>query len=295
MRVITATQLRRGSSVPLQAPLAYASRFDIASICVELRTDQSALAAALNRTYADHRSDAPADFTYTVCRYEQGYCFTCAHDGSWFWDEGELPGDALAFLTDAALMSALVHADGALQSMHAAAVEYRGAGAAIVGDSTAGKTTTLLACARSGMRVYSDERALLRGGVLQPFLRRCNVRRGGRDLLLRDDGGDALAQVLADAESFSLREVFGERHCAAPAPLRAVFVLKALGTRASVCPTGAAQALPAISRWFDTRGDAMDRLGSAIATLRAAQCFALTLGTPAQTASTIRSTIEALA
>jgi hypothetical protein len=191
-------------------------------------------------------------------------------------------------------MSALVHFDGQLRSIHAAAVAHRDNGALIVGDSTAGKTTTLLACARAGLQVYSDERGLLRGTMVQPFLRTCNVRSGGRALLLDDERHDVLASYLLTGARFSLRECFGEAAIASPAPLRAVFVLSGCAERPEMTPIDAAAALPAISRWFDTKGDRLDRLALAVHLLRQARCYRLVLGTPKHSATVIARSLEAI-
>jgi hypothetical protein len=294
-RLISAAQLRRATT-PAVSDAPHAVRLNFAGIVAQLRTSECALADELRAKYSAHVADEDAAFTYFVCESERGYSFWCAHDGAWEWCDGELPPDALAFLTDAALLSAVVHADRNMRSIHAAALAYDGKGAIIAGDSTAGKTTTLLACARSGMQIFSDERALMRGGMLHPFLRRCRVRGGGRALLLQDDGDDTLArQLRAGHNEINLAACFPSRVAGGPAPLKAVFVLHSLGTAPAVEPIEAAAALPAVSRWFDMRADRLTRIATALSLLSECACYRLTLGTPAQTARTIRSVLEGLA
>jgi hypothetical protein len=265
--------------------------FTMAAISFEVRSNVPGVIAHLREKYAPHVSECNPEFIYYVCERPEGYCFWCAHDGGWLWPHGTLPASGVAFLADAAAIAALVHFDGQLRSIHAAAVAYGECGALITGDSTAGKTTTLLACARAGLQAYSDERGLLRGTLLQPFLRSCNVRSGGRALLLDDERHDVLASYLLTGGAISLPECFGAAAVAKPAPLRAVFVLNGHAKYPEVTPIDAAAALPAISRWFDTRGDRLDRLAIGVTLLRQARCYRLVLGTPKHTADLIGRTL----
>jgi hypothetical protein len=295
MRLISADQLVRMRGRLHERPLTACSvTFAIANITFEVRSNMPGVMAELLEKYAEHAAHGEPQFIYHVYEGPEGYCYYCAHDGGWLWSYGELPSAAVAFLADAALMSALVHFDAELRSIHAAAVAFENRGALIVGDSTAGKTTTLLACARAGLQVYSDERGLLRGMTLHPFLRSCNIRAGARALLLDDERHDTLTSYLLTGAAVPLRKCFGGAAIAGPAPLRAVFVLSGWGDYPQITPIDAAPALPAISRWFDAKGNRLDRLASAIAILRQARCYRLLLGTPKDSAALIARTLEAL-
>ena len=137
-------------------------------------------------------------------------------------------------------MASLVRSDATLLSFHAGAIACDGYAAAIVGESTAGKTTTTIACARRGMSPYSDERLLLRDGMVLPFMRAFNVRPGGRALLGHDDAFDDFAVAMrqepedADWTDVSLFEVIRNLRKPQPAPLCAVFILQAPAGEASV-------------------------------------------------------------
>ena len=295
MRMISADRLVRILGVPdMPAGCARSVIFTIAGISFEVRTNVPGVVEQLREKYSAHACQTDPRFTYYVSERPEGYCFWCPHDGGWLWPHGVLPAPAVAFLADAAVISALVHFDGELRSVHAAAVAYGENGAIIAGDSTAGKTTTLLACARAGLKVYSDERGLVRGTLLQPFLRSCNVRAGGRALLLDDERHDALASYLLTGAPISLPECFGTSAVAQTAPLRAVFVLHGHAGHPEITPIDAAGALPAISRWFDTKGDRLDRLALAITLLRQARCYRLVLGTPKHSADLIARTLGSL-
>lgn len=298
MRVIRAEQLTQGAhrdTARLEQHCSYTASCTIAGITMELCTDMPEVARLFALRYADHHAAAEPDFRYYVATVRGGYAFWCGHAPSWRWTQGPLPPDAVLFLADAVAISALIRFDTHLSSMHAAAVEYGGVAAAIAGNSTAGKTTTLLAAARRGMRIYSDERALLRRTIVHPFLRRCSVRTAGARLLLADRDDDALGRMLRFTPELSLRTCFGSEAIATPRPLRALFVLSGAGYCAALEQIDAASALPAISRWFDARGDTIDRISGAVATLRGVQCYRLTLGSPDESAAAIAYALSKLA
>ena len=292
MRMIAATDLVASTQPAVCDEWRCTLRLRFAGITVEVRTSEFALKAELCKKYAAHVCYSEPDALFFAVRTAEGYRFSGAA-GSWEWRSGPLPADALAFLTDAALLSAVIRSSDLL-SMHAAAIEFAGRGAAIAGASTAGKTTTLLACARAGARVYSDERALLRDGQLQPFLRRCSVRDGGRDLLLQDDANDALADRLRSSPDLDLRDCFGRGAVAAPAALDAVFVLSGCGENPAIRRIAPAQALTAVTKWFDMRGGMLERAARALEVLHGAHCYEVQLGSPAATARAILAAMEAL-
>ncbi len=297
MRVIRAEQLTRcpDGNAQLERHCVYTARCEIAGIVMELCTDIAEVARLFALRYADHPATRAADFRYYVATVRGGYEFWCAHAASWKWSQGPLPADAVVFLADAVTMAALVRFDRRMSSMRAAGVEFRGAAAAIAGHSITGKTATLLACVRRGMRVYSDERAILREGTLHPFLRRCSVRAAGARLLLADNDAEPVADALRTAPELSLKTCFGETAIAAPGPLRALFVLNGTGHCAALEAIDTAAALPAIARWFETRGDMVDRIARAIGLLRDVKCYRLTLGTADESAAAIAYVLTRIA
>lgn len=297
MRVIRAEQLTRSSdaNAQLERHCVHTARCEIAGIVMELCTDVPEVAQLFSKRYADHGASRPADFRYYVATIRGGYAFWCGHAPSWRWSQGPLPPDAIAFLADSVSLGALVRFDHRMASMHAAAIEYSGVAAAIAGNSTTGKTTTLLACARRGMRLYSDERTLLCENVVHPLLRRCSVRAAGARLLLADNDNDRLADTLRTVPELSLKTCFGPSAIAQPQALRALFVLNGNGHCAALEAIDTATALPAITRWFDTRGDMVDRVARAISVLRGVKCYRLTLGTPDESAAAIAYALTRIA
>jgi hypothetical protein len=297
VRVIRAEQLTRSgdANAALERHCVHTARCQIAGVTMELCTDIPDAARLFAQRYADHPATREPDFRYYVATVRGGYAFWCSHAPSWRWSQGSLPADAVLFLADAVAIAALVRFDKRMASMHAAAIEYGGVAAAIAGNSTTGKTTTLLACARRGMRLYSDERAVLSDNMVHPFLRRCSVRTAGARLLLADNDSDRLADTLRVAPELSLKTCFGGAAIASPQPLRALFVLAGTGHCAALEAIDTATALPAISRWFDTRGDMVDRVARAIVTLRNVKCYRLTLGSPDESAAAIAYALTRIA
>jgi hypothetical protein len=254
------------------------ARATIADITIEVRSNVSGLAAAFAHRYADHPPSTAVHFIYTVLEDTDGYLMWCDHDGAWRWPHGPLSLDAVLFLVDAAAMAALIHYDVRLASMHAAGVERFGVAAAIAADSGGGKTTTAVACARAGMRIYSDERVLVRGTTVFPFLRRCSLR----DEYMRPSG------------SLSWIETFGRQCVASPHALRALFVVNGKGTL-SVEEIEPARALAGIARWFDCRARTPERLARAMILARSLRCYSLSLGSPQETAQCVARVLGEIA
>lgn len=291
MRVIRAEQLTRSGDAPhaiLAENCVHSARCEIAGIAMELRTDLPEVARLFALRYAEHATTREPDFRYYVSMARAGYAFWSDHAPSWRWTQGQLPADAILFLADAVIVSAIVRHDPAIASIHAASLEFADSAFAIAGNSSSEKTAAMMACARRGMRVYSDERALVRGDLVYPFLRRASARAAGARLLLGD------REAPGDPPELSITTYFGSDAIAEPRPLRALFVIAGSGNSASLEHIDSATALPAITRWFDARGDLMDRVTRAIALLRGVHCFRLKLGTPDETSIAIAYAISML-
>jgi hypothetical protein len=255
---------------------------------MELCTDVADVARLFALRYADHPARNEPDFRYYVATVRGGYAFWCAHAPTWRWTQGTLPAEAVAFLADSVALAAIVRYDSALTSLQAACVELSGIAGALAGHSAAGKSAALLACARRGMRIYSDERTVLRSGVAYPYLRRNSVRAAGARLLLADQDAERKRDDATRADpQLSVKTCFGPDAIAAPRPLRALFVIAGGSYCAALEAIDTATAMSAIMRWFDACGDMVDRASRAIAILNGVQCYKLTLGTPDESAAAI--------
>jgi hypothetical protein len=288
MRVIRAEQLTRAganANAALEAHCKHTATCEIAGVTMQLCTDIPEVARLFALRYADHPAHNTPDFRYYVATVRGGYAFWCTHAATWRWTQGALPPDAVAFLADSVALGAIIRYDQALVSMQAACVEFNGIAASLAGHSTAGKTATLLACARRGMRVYSDERTVLRNSIAYPYLRRSSVRGAGARLLLTEPDVAYNDEVLHARPQLSPKTCFGAEMIAEPKPLRALFVISGTGYCAALEAIDTATAMPAIMRWFDSTGDMVDRATRAISILRDVQCYRLTLGSPDESAA----------
>src|SRR5579872_639398 len=287
MRVIRAEQLTRSGSsanTDLERHCTHTAACEVAGVTMQLRTDIPEVARLFALRYADHPARNEPDFCYYVATVRGGYAFWCAHAATWRWTQGPLPPEAVAFLADSVALAAIIRYDPALVSMLAACVEHNGVAAALAGHSVAGKTATLLACARRGMHIYSDERTVLRNSIAYPYLRRSSVRAAGARLLLADTG-DLREEEAYSRPQLSPKTCFGNEAIAQPRKLRLLFVITGTGYCAALEAMDTAAAMPSVMRYFDAHGDMVDRATRAMTILNGVQCYRLTLGTPDETSA----------
>jgi hypothetical protein len=271
---------------------------DVAERVVDARfSDKSACDIFAGR-FRDHASRRVPEFTYFITGDGTSQYFWSEGSQAWRWP-GRTTPEATAFLADAAVLSAIVRSDPSLVSLHASVVAHKGCIAAIAGDSLAGKTTTAIACVRRGMQFYSDERLLMREGTVFPFQRTCSLRSTGKQLLDRDGLQDAFAHWSGTSrcegeEYLSIAELFGRKTIGVPGVLTAIFVLSDHGERPIVRRIAHYQAMPTLLRWMDSREVSIRRVAQLLDLIVTVPCFALTLGTPRETADAIAETIEEL-
>jgi hypothetical protein len=285
----------------LVAAAAFTVPVEVAGAICAVRFADAEVAAAFARRYVDleptvvgHQVEA-----YAVADRELGALFWRWGGRVFRWPHGALPPDGLAFLADAVSISGFfdAHPNGAL-SLHAAAVEYEGGIAAIVGDSNVGKTTTALACARAGMTLYSDERCVIVDREVHPFPRALTIRATGRALLLADRDDDAFGHVLLAAPAGELRDVrfrtlFPGWETPPPLPLRSVFLLAGSAGRPEVTGTHGADAARVTLRYAHGAGRGFDRLTLLLRLFGKVACHRLLLGSPAASAAAIAETMRA--
>lgn len=299
--LITAESLR-AETVPrelLDALAASAVRtvaLEVAGEPCAVHFDDAAAAGAFERRYADlHTTRVPAMHAYAVARAPGGALFWMAGGPAYRWPHGELSASAIAFLTDAVALTSLFRAHPDALSFHAAAVGDGDGVAALAGDSHAGKTTTALACARSGMELYTDERCVLSRGTVVPFPRAVSLRAGGAALLAADRPDDALGTLLRTRDAYDdlrVSELFAPWTPPAPAPLRAVFLISGAASAPALTPVTRTEVLRAAARWVHCPGDGLDAMARLLAALAGVPCHRLVLGTPGETARLIADTLQ---
>lgn len=284
----------------LRARAPHAVSLAVGASAITVRFEDAACAALFADRYADQLLDGTFAIVHYVVRTPAGYAFCSPGGLAWSWDRGALSPRAIVFLADATAISTILRSSSQLVSFHAAAVAYAGGAAAIAGDSTAGKTTTALACARRGMRLYSDERCVLAHGRVVPFARTLNLRADGLRRLARDrDVPDRTLDALLRASETSgevrvrITTLFGTQAIAEPAELRAVFLLCGHAAEPRLEPASWVDVAPALLRWMDSADRGLPRVERCLHALRGVRCFRVVLGTPDASALLIRATLAA--
>jgi hypothetical protein len=293
-------ELARPARERLAKYAAHSTRIHVARRVVDVRFSEKSARDLFASRFRDHASRQVPEFTYYAIVDRTAQYFWSEGSQAWRWP-AKTTAEATAFLADATVLSAIVRSDPSLVSLHASVVAHNGRIAAIAGDSLAGKTTTAIACVRRGMQFYSDERLLIRDATVFPFQRTCSLRASGRQVLDRDELDDAFSDWLRSSTYggegpayVSIAELFGRKAIGATGVLAAIFVLSDRGEHPTVRRIDHYHAMPTLLRWMDSREFSVKRLARLVELIGAVPCFALTLGTPRETADAIAATLEEL-
>lgn len=262
---------------------------------VAVNFEDPSAAALLARRYAPFlRAGAAAQHLYAVRSPEHGPRFWGSSGSQFVWPLGAV-SETYSKLADALAMDLLFRRTPATVSFHAGAVQIGSAAAEIAGMTTSGKTTTTLACVRRGMPLYSDERCVVRNGMVLRFPRALNVRPHSAALLSAEAvAGVAALPELHDGtgDDYLLpADAFGR---AAPRPLAAVFFITGRSDRASVAPMSKNRAVPSVVDSLFLVEPPLDLVGRAVAILQRVPVFALTLGSPDESAQAVIATVREL-
>jgi hypothetical protein len=302
-RFVDASMLRQSDDDGLRAELAplavHPVGFTIAGVPVEVRFNVAGAADIYRRRYRHMLSEqAPAMTACAVARSSDAVFWAC--DGPLYsWDEGPVPDRIVAFFADAVATTTFLQSIDDLIALHAAAVTNGRSAAFIAGVSTAGKSTTAIACFRRGLQLYSDEFCLVRAGAVLPHPRAISVRREGSELLFADatppSPVDAWLRANRghDRENVGFDELFGTATWPQPRPLRVAFAAVAKERAPSVRSIAPAQMLAHTmpSARLKTRG--LEAVAALLAVLQPLTCYELTLGPPDATAEIIAQILGA--
>ena len=263
---------------------------------VAVRFSRHSAAAAFAERFGDMQGTAmPSSIVYAVDLNDEAF-FWLSPDRARRWPLA-INDELLAFFADNLVMHEYLTTSNDI-GLHAAVVASGPVVAALVGSSTAGKTTTAIAAARIGLCVYSDERCILQDGLVVPFLRAITVRDGGRSLLLRDaEPGspiDARLRALPANRENAIRpkELLGDGAGGPPTKLSGVFAIVDRAATPSVERCSLYDVLPTLLQSMASRDTGLGRAVRLADELRDTQMYRLQLGGPASTATLIERTLR---
>ncbi len=301
MRSVSFESLDQTSLSPRQT-VAYTARavhevaIDVGRSTISVRFSRASAAAIFAERFGDMLAHcAPDVVIYAVALEGEAY-FWLSPNRVRRWSEA--PSDELlVFFADNVAMDEYLTTSKDV-GIHAAVITKGSRLVALVGDSTAGKTTTALAAARIGFALYSDERCILQDGHVVPFLRAITVREGGRSALLSaaapESALDASLRELSERGDNAIRprSLLGDRAGGPPRPLSAVFILEGRSATPTVtaCPLYAG--LPALLRSLVSRDTGIERAARALMEFRGVPLYRLRLGTPHATACAIERVLN---
>jgi hypothetical protein len=285
----------------LRARAQHAVTIAIDGRAISVSFDEALWAADFEARFAEMVCVQRGDLVHYVVRSDPGYHFWSPGGPAWVWDQGPLASTAVAFLAECTALATLIRSSPQLVSFHAAAIGRGGIAAAIAGHSSAGKSTTAIACARRAMGLYSDERCVLSNNRVVPFARTLHLRGGGLRLLAAEPVAEHGRNVSAlpipsDAAGAEMRisTLFGVDAIPAPAPLRAVFLISGCEARPRAVRAEWFDLAPSLLQRMDSEDEGLARIGRLRETLRGASCYRLYLGSPDTTAALIGATLAAL-
>jgi hypothetical protein len=300
---VTAAGLTRvgpsGALTERACNLPHAVKFDLAGVVVEVRFDNAEAAQLYRGRYRHMLTDcAPQEVGYAA---ELGpgeiYFWLDGHD-AYRWDRSAIKPQVIAFLADAVVNTTVFTSRDGIIALHAAALSDGRAAAAIVGSSTAGKTTTAIACARRGLELYSDEYCIATEAGIIPFPRSISLRCAATEVLANDPVPSSAVDAwlgshgCCDGYDLGYDELFGVLHRPKPRPLRAAFVLVGKGSQPVVRPLSRNAMLEHIAPWAKLKPRGFEALHALVALLEPVTCFEVVLGTPDATARAIELTLE---
>jgi hypothetical protein len=263
---------------------------------IAVRFSRASAAAAFTERFGDALGyQAPDVVIHAVALDGEAYLWL-SPDRVRRWPES--PGDELlVFFADNVAMHEYLTTSRDV-GLHAAVVASGSRVVALIGSSTAGKTTTAIAMVRNGFALYSDERCILQDGRAVPFLRTITVREGGRSALLADAERDCAVDTIPTHGDSTVRPgvLLGERAGGQPLPLSDVFIIEGRDTTPSIEACSLYTGLPALLRSMISRDTGVERMARLLVEMRDVKLYRLTLGTPDATAKSIERTLgEAIA
>lgn len=283
----------------LRASVTDVVRVDLAGTVVDVGFNDSEAARLYRRRYRHMLStQPPARRAYAVAdRSGAGY-FWLEGETVYRWDRSELTPTVVTFLADAVVNTGVFTSSGDVVALHAATVGNTLGVGALIGATTAGKTTTAIACARRGLDLYSDEYCVLAPSGVLPFPRSISIRCAATEVLAEDpvpgSSVDAWLQTHGCCDGYDLGydELFGAFFRPEVRPLRAAFALVGRSEKPEANVIPARAMIEHVRPWAKTALQGLERLERLLALFQGVRCYELSLGAPDATAQEITRRLE---
>ncbi len=286
------TRLTAAVAGVLSARAPHRFTFAIGTIAIEVAMSDIAALEDFRYRFGDLSAERAADYTFFVVEDAHRAYFWSDPSRVRMWSGGSLGSASLSFLADNAAMDDFF-ARGRYVGLHAAVLKGARGLCALVGSTTAGKTTTAVACTRRGMRLYSDERCILSDGEVFAFPRALTLRAGGRELLATDTSGDAafLAAIgqWGDVPEATVRpsQLFPGRVGGPNELLRVLIVLDGVGDGPRMDRVSLPSIVPQLAEAMSPASYGLDRVAHILSAFKTVECYRLRLGGPDETARNI--------
>jgi hypothetical protein len=263
---------------------------------VAVRFSRASAAAAFAERFADMLGDGePFTVAYAVDLDDEAL-FWVSPERLFRWPRA-ISDHLLVFFSDILAMQEYLTTSSDV-GFHSAVVASGPILVALVGRTTAGKTTTAIAAARSGFALYSDERCIIQDGRVVPFLRAITVREGGRAALLADAASatpiDARLREMPERGETPIRPsaLLGSSAGGPPCRLAGMFMIEARDATPSVERCSLYDVLPELLKSMASADTGLARAARIGAELRGLPLYRLRLGSPSATVSAIERTLD---
>jgi len=292
------TSLASDIAATMQRAAAFRVTLGIGTTAIGVGFSDPAVLADFRYRFGDLLVDRAPDYEFYVVDSGDGTYFWSDPANVRVWPFEKTASFVTSFFADSAVMYDFF-TRGRYLSLHAGVVGGERGLAAIVGSSTAGKTTTTVACARRGMKLYSDERCVLFEHLVYPFPRALTLRAGGRNLLANDGytGAPAFTAFLQQWEAIpevlvQPSALFSGRVGGPPLPLSAVLVIDGVAAHPQLTEVPVYDIVPHLAEAMWANASGLDRVARILAEFGALRCYKVRLGAPDQTARLIEELVS---
>ena len=251
----------------LRASAVESVRVDLAGTAVDVRFNDSEAARSYRSRYRHMLSAAiPQRVAYAVVAAPRVAFFWLEGGAIYRWDQSGVTSHVLAFLADAVVGTEIFTSSEDIVALHAATVGNGVGVAALVGSSTAGKTTTAIACARRQLSLYSDEYCVVAPGGVLPFPRSLSIRCAATEVLANEPVPSSSVDTwlrthgCCDGYDLGYDELFGSVARPKQLPLRIAFAIVGRSDKAEARRIAPRAMLEYVGPWAKLSSQGLARL-----------------------------------